>query len=422
MIFDPDHWHELLSTLRRNKLRTLLTAFGVFWGTFMLMIMLGSGNGLQNGVYHEFSDVATNSFFIWTEETSKPWSGLPAGREFGLDESDAPAIRREVPQVEIICPRNQLGGYRGANNVARGKRTGAFSIMGDYPEIRKIQPLRIRRGRFLDAADIAERRKTAVIATRVAEVLFAKDEDPIGQNIRISGVYFMVIGVFDTDRSGNDAERDLQTIYVPFTTFHDAFNVGARVGWFAATSSPGVPASVAERAVIDLLKRRHRVAPDDERAFGHHNTEEEFGKIRGLFGGIRALIWIVGLGTLAAGVIGVSNIMLVIVRERTHEIGVRRAVGATPLSVMSQVIVEAVVLTGAAGYVGLIAGMGLTDVVARWMDKAGIQAQMFRQPGVSLDNALRTLAILVVCGTLAGIIPAQRAVRVKPVEALRAEP
>jgi len=422
MIFDLDHWHELLLTLRRNKLRTFLTAFGVFWGTFMLMLMLGSGNGLQNGVYDEFSGVATNSFFVWTHETSKPWRGLPAGREFDLHVDDVPAIRRGVSQVDLVCPRNQLGGYRGANNVTRGGKAGAFAIMRDYPEIRRIQPLRIVRGRFLDAEDLRERRKVAVVATRVVEVLFARDENPIGQDLRINGVYFTVVGVFDTGRSGDRAERDLQTIYVPFTTFRNAFHYGDRVGWLAATSRPGIPASEAERATIELLKARHRVAPDDERAFGHDNTEEEFDKIRDLFGGIRALIWIVGLGTLAAGVIGVSNIMLVIVRERTHEIGVRRVVGATPWSVMSQVVLEAVVLTGAAGYLGLITGMGLIDLVAGWLDRAGIQAQMFRQPGVSLDSALVTLLILVACGTLAGIAPAQRALAVRPVEALRAEP
>lgn len=418
-VIDGDHWREIYEALRGNKVRTFLTAFGVFWGIFMLMVMLGSGNGLWNGVRASFSDGATNSFFIWSQRTSKPWRGLPMGRSVQLDIADAAAIREQVSDVAVVCPRNQLGGFRGGNNVTRGTKAGAFSVMGDYPEIARIQSIRVEAGRFLNRLDIDEHRKVAVIGPRVGELMFGKNEDPLGQQIRVNGVYFTVVGLFKPRRSASNAhDEQTQTIFVPFTTFQATFNFGNRVGWFAITSRDGVPAAVAEGKALALLRERHRVAPDDSRAFGHFNFEEEYQKLQGLFTGIRILIWIVGIGTLAAGVIGVSNIMLVIVRERTNEIGLRRAVGATPLSIMSQVVFEALVLTSFAGYLGLVTGVGVIETVARLL--AGVEVEMFRNPEVSFSSAIQTLAILVLAGILAGLIPARRAVTVSPVEALRA--
>ena len=416
-LFDGDHWREIYEALRGNKVRTFLTAFGVFWGIFMLMVMLGAGNGLWNAIETGFSDGATNSFFIWSQRTTKPYRGMPTGRAIQLEVADADAIRAQVPEAAIVCPRNQLGGYRGGNNVSRGTKSGAFSVMGDQPDIARIQSVRIDGGRFLDKLDLDEQRKVCVIGTRVREVLFKKNEDPIGQNIRINGVYFVVIGTFKPARSGDGDDEATQTIYVPFTTFRSAFNFGDRVGWFAITSKNEVPASAAEAKVLALLKERHRIHPDDARALGHWNMEEEFSKLQGLFTGIRTLVWIVGIGTLAAGIIGVSNIMLVIVRERTNEIGVRRAVGATPFTVMTQVVWEAVVLTSIAGYMGLVAGVGVVELAATLV--ANMDLEMFKNPDVPLASALQTLVILVVSGMLAGLIPARRAVKVSPVEALR---
>jgi len=417
-LLDGDHWREIYEALKGNKVRTLLTAFGVFWGIFMLMVMLGAGNGLWNAIEKGFSDGATNSFFIWTQRTSKPYRGMPTGRQIQLEVADAEAIRAQVSEVKVICPRNQLGGYQGGNNVSRGTKSGAFSVMGDYPEIAKIQSVRIDGGRFLDKLDLDEARKVCVIGTRVREVLFQKNENPLGDNIRINGVYFTVIGLFKPSRSGdNDGGEATQTIFIPFTTFKTAFNFGEKVGWFAVTSQDGTPASVAETKTLTLLRERHRVAPDDSRAFGHWNQEEEYGKLQGLFTGIRTLIWIVGVGTLAAGIIGVSNIMLVIVRERTNEIGVRRAVGATPFTVMAQVVFESVVLTSVAGYLGLVVGVAVVEAAAALV--AGMNLEMFQNPDVPLASALQTLVILVISGILAGLIPARRAVKVSPVEALR---
>jgi putative ABC transport system permease protein len=419
-LFDLDHWQEIRAALVHNRLRTVLTAFGVFWGIFLLMVMLGSGAGLRHGVMRGFEGGATNSLFIWTQRTQKPYAGLPAGRGLRLANGDVQAIRDKVPEIEVVAPRNQLGGFQGGNNVTRGRKAGAFSVMGDYPEIQRIQSFRIESGRFLGRLDLEEVRKVAVIGTRVRDVLFERGEDPIGKSIVIRGVYFQVVGVFRSVQSGDDADRDAQTIFVPFTTFQRAFNFGDRVGWLAVISKPEVPASVAEEKVLTLLRSRHKVAPDDARAFGHFNLEEEYQKISGLFTGIRILVWIVGTGTLAAGAIGVSNIMLIIVKERTKEIGIRRAVGAGPAAVVAQIVVEAVILTGVAGYLGMVTGIALMELVGRLLPP-GDGTRMFTNPDVGVGDALQALAILVAAGVLAGLAPAQRALQVSPVVALRSE-
>ena len=417
-LFDLDHWQEIKVALLRNRMRTALTAFGVFWGIFLLMVMLGSGQGLRNGIMRDFEGGATNSFFVWTQRTQKPFAGLPAGRTLQLNTQDVQAIRDKVPEVQVVAPRNQLGGFLGGNNVSRGRKAGAFSVMGDYPEIRQIQSFKLEAGRFLNQFDMDDSRKVAVIGTRVRDVLFKSGEQPVGQSIVIRGVYFQVVGVFRSVQSGDDADRDAQTIFVPFPTFQRAFNFGDRVGWMAVISRPDVPASAAEEKVLGVLRSRHKVAPDDQRAFGHFNLEEEYRKVQGLFAGIRILVWLVGVGTLAAGAIGVSNIMLIIVKERTKEIGIRRAVGAKPSAVVTQIVLEAVILTACAGYFGLIGGIALVEIVGRALPES---ARMFTHPDVGVGEALRALATLVGAGVLAGLAPAQRAVQVSPIVALRSE-
>ncbi len=417
-LFDADHWREIGNALRGNKVRTALTAFGVFWGIFLLMVMMGSGNGLERGAMQEFAGSATNAVFVWGQRTSKPFRGLPVGREMDLSAEDVDALRRGVPEAEIICPRCQGGGYGGGNNVTRGTKSGGFGIMGDTPELTKVQNVPLTAGRFVNPIDLEDRRKVAVIGTRVRELLFEKNEDPLGKELRIQGVTFAVVGVFKSNRNGRQGEEESQTIHIPLTTFQQAFNYGRKIDWLAVKSRNDIAATVTEKKVKDLLKERHRVAPDDQRAFGSWNTEEQFKKFNGLFIGIRLLVWIVGIGTLTAGVIGVSNIMLVIVRERTHELGIRRAVGATPAMITGQIVLEALLLTASAGYIGLITGMLLIDGIA--LGISGQQLDFFKSPGVEISTALQALGILVASGIAAGIMPAWRAVRVTTVEALRA--
>ena len=416
--FDLDHWTEIYAALAKNRLRTALTAFGVFWGIFMLMVLLGSGEGLENGVTSDFSGSAANAVYMWAQRTTKPYRGLPPGRRFDFDNSDVEAIRRQVPEAEIVAPMNQLRGFRGGNTVVRGLKSGGFQVMGVYPEVREIDYMRIPEGRFVNRIDTDEGRKVAVIGSRVREVLFEENEEALGETIRINGVTFRVVGIFEPLATGEHGMREAEKIYVPFTSFQRAFNYGDEVGWFAMTARPDVAASEMEEKVAALMRQRHRIHPDDDRAIGSWNQEKEFRKIQGLFGGISTLVWLVGIGTLAAGVIGVSNIMLIVVKERTKEIGLRRAIGATPASVTLQIIMEAIVLTGLAGYVGLLAGIGLVEGVNVLLSNAGANAQMFQNPGVSLGHALAALGILVVCGALAGLIPARRALAISPVEAL----
>ena len=422
-MFDLDHWQEIGAALGKNRLRTFLTAFGVFWGIFLLVVLLGSGNGLSNGVLQGFQGTATNSLFVWGQRTTKPFAGMDAGRRIEFTNADTAALRAQVEEAQVIAPRLQMGGFRGGATVRRKGEVGAFNVTGDHPEIFEIQSMVLDRGRLLNRIDLVEKRKVAVIGTRVEEMLFERGELPIGESIEINGVWFKVVGVFRSRQTGEQGDRDAQSIYVPFTTFQQAFNATNRVHWFAVTARPEHSAEAVEEKVLDILRARHKVAPDDRRGIGSFNLAEEFGKIQGLFNGIQLLMWVVGLGTLTAGAIGVSNIMLIVVRERTKEIGLRRAIGATPWKVIAQIVLEAVVLTAVAGFLGLAAGVGLIELVARFLPAGGAASgsSMFLNPGVSFGDALQALAVLMVAGTIAGLIPAQRAVAVDPVVALRSE-
>ena len=421
MIFDKDNWLEIAGTLRQNKLRSCLTAFGVFWGIFMLIIMVAAGNGLYNGAMHDFESLAANSVFLWTRPTTLPFKGFPRGRKFNFENEDIAALRRHIPEIEYLAPRNQLGGFGKVTNVTRRVKNGAFNVFGDYPEIAHIALMDIVSGRFINHMDLKEKRKVAVIGTRVREILFDPDEDPIGQLILVKGVYFKVIGAFESRKEGDEAEEETQAVFIPFTVFQQAFNYGNLVGWFSLTARKDVPASEVEKNAIRFLAERHQVAPDDVHAIGHWNTEKEYKKMTNLFIGINALIWFVGTCTLIAGVIGVSNIMLFVVKERTREIGIKRALGATPFAVIGQIILESVILTTVAGYLGLVFGVGITELVATAMKKAGDGSEFFKNPEVSLTVDTTALAVLIVSGALAGMIPAKRAVSIKPVEAIRNE-
>ncbi len=420
-MFDLDRWQEIYHVLKKNKIRTFLTAFGVFWGIFMLVIMLGSGNGLRNGVTQNFGDMATNSVFVWPQQTSIPYKGFTRGRRYNFDDEDTKALRSSVPEIKYLAPRLRGGDFQAGNNVVRGTKTGFFNIMGDYPELNLIDPMNILKGRFINEMDMTEKRKVVVIGTRVRDILFQKDEDPVNQYIKIQGVFFQVIGTFASKRTGENAEQENQNIYMPFTTMQKTFNYGNAVGFYNITSKENISVSVVEDKVIRILKKRHAVSPADETAVGHFNLEKEYEKMQGLFKGIRILIWIVGTGTLLAGVIGVSNIMLVVVKERTKEIGIQRALGASPWTVISQIISESVVLTTIAGYSGLVFGVGLLELINYLLEKSGANVEMFLHPGINFSVAVSALTILIIAGICAGFIPAKRAVSIKPIDALRYE-
>lgn len=420
-MFDLDRWQEIYHVLSKNKLRTFLTAFGVFWGIFMLVLMMGSGNGLQNGVTQNFGDMATNSVFIWAEQTSVPYKGFTRGRRFHYANSDIDALREAIPEIKYLAPRTNVGGYNGSSNVMRGLKTGQFPLFGDYPVFNQIDPVNMIDGRFINDIDIENKRKVVVIGTRVRDLLFEKNENPINQYIQINSVYFKVVGHFQSKRTGEAASNDNQRIHMPFTTTQRTFNMGDAVGFFNITSKDGIPVAIVEEKAMQVLKMRHAVAPEDDRAIGHFNLEEEYNKMQGLFFGIRMLVWIVGTGTLFAGVIGVSNIMLVVVKERTREIGIMRALGATPARIIAQIITESVVLTTIAGYLGLSVGVGLLELINYLLMSGGGNSEMFLHPGINFGVAITALCILIVSGAMAGFIPAKRAISIKPIDALRAE-
>ena len=415
-VFDVDRWREVFDTLGANKLRTTLTAFGVLWGIFMLIIMLGAGSGLYNGVTSEFKGFATNSLYIWTQRTTMPYKGLPAGRWFSMNNEDTKAIRELVPEARVVAPRNEVGGWRGSANVVRGINTGAYGIKGDYPEVIEIQPFDIQEGRLLNQMDIDEKRKVAVIGAKVVNDLYEPSEEIIGSHIRINGVYFTVVGVIKTKKAGREAEDDAQSIFVPLSAFQQAFNYGNWVSYYGFMPVDGVSVAELQEKILKVLKERHRVHPADEFAFGANNNEEEFAEYANVFSGINFLIWFVGTLTLVAGIIGISNIMLVIVKERTKEIGIRRAIGASPMSIVSQIILEALVLTSMAGYIGIVLGVWAVEYAGPM-----IEDDSFKNPQIDFNTILIALGVLIISGCAAGFLPAYRALEIKPVEALRTE-
>lgn len=417
-MFDADSWQEIFATIKKNKLRTFLTCFGVFWGIFMLVVMLGSGSGLRNGILKDFAGTATNSFFCWAQKTSKPYKGMKPGRNFNFNNEDTKALKT-LKELGVVAPMNQLGNYEGTNNVVRGLKNGGFEVSGIYPDLRKIEATRITSGRFINQNDIDQKRKVAVIGKRVREVLFNKDENPIGDYIRVQGVYFRVIGVTEPASGGDRGREAGEKVQIPFTTFQQAFNYGDIVGWYAIMAAPGVKATEAEDKALAVLRERHKVAPDDAIAIGHWNMEKEFDKLSGLFTGIEGLVWVVGIGTLLAGIIGVSNIMLIVVKERTKEIGIRRAIGAPPSNIVRQLILESVFLTTIAGYVGLVLSVALMEGIASVLPDD--DNSMFTNPTIDFNIAVTALCILVCAGALAGLIPARKAIAIPPVEALRYE-
>ncbi|MDX1753868.1 MAG: ABC transporter permease [Salinimicrobium sediminis] len=421
-MFSRDNWDEILEALSANWFRTVLTAFGVLWGIFILVILLAAGKGLENGVKQGFGGMATNSMFMWSQTTSKPYKGLPQGRRFSFKTGDVEAIKEQVPHLRFISPRNQLGGFGGANNVVRGLNTGAYNVYGDYPEIIQQEPMDITSGRFINHSDIKEKRKVAVIGESVRSGLYEPGEMVLGSYIKISGVNFMVIGTYKKKGGGNgNVEEAQKQIYVPFTAFSQAFNRGEDVGWMAITANDDHSITSLKNQVFDVLKDRHTIHPEDDRAVGHFDLYEEFNKINGLFVALKGVAYFVGILVLLSGIIGISNIMLIVVKERTNEIGVRRALGATPWAIRGQILMESIFLTIMSGMAGIAMATAVIFLVNNALSGMDTSEMMFLNPSVDLGVVMTALAILVISGLLAGLIPAQNAIRIKPVDALRTE-
>jgi len=417
MLLDADKWQEILSGLKKHKLRTALTAFGVFWGIFMLVLLVGIGNGLETGVMRNFEDMAVNTIYMWSEQTSLPYKGLKAGRWFPLTNEDTEALKATFPEIQNLSPKLNLWGEY---TVDRKDKSSSFKVSGVGPEYLKIRATRIEKGRPFNLLDMRRNRKVAIIGTRVPEVLFAKGEDPLGQYIKIKGVYFQVVGVLGTKAVGGNRE-EAETIAIPFSTMQQTFNMKNWVHVYCMNVKTDRPLAEVEGRIKSFLASRHQVSPQDPRAIGSWNNARDFESLNGLFAGVKAFIWIVGIGTIVAGIVGVSNIMLIIVKERTREIGIRMAVGATPGSIIGMIIQESVLITSVSGYMGMVAGVGAIELVGRLMDVLKLQNQYFSNPYVDIRIAITATVLLVVAGTGAGLFPALRAASIKPIEALKEE-
>jgi len=417
-MFNKDRWKEIIEVLTTNWFRTVLTAFGVFWGILILIILLAAGKGLENGIKSDFGDSATNTMFLWTRNTTKPYKGLPKGRRYHYKIQDVAAIRENIPNLRFISPRNQLGGFRGANNVVRGINSGAYNVYGDYPEIIEQDPMAITLGRFINYSDINEKRKVAVIGEGVKIGLYDKGEKIIGSYIKIQGVNFMVVGVYKKENSnGEEGEKE---IFVPFTSFSQAFNRGNNVGWMAITANDGTSITSLKEDIISLLKKNRKIHPKDKRAVGNFDLYERYNRVESLFGALKFIAYFVGVMVLLSGIIGVSNIMLIVVKERTKEIGIRRALGEYPWSIKFQILLESLFLTMISGMVGVIFGALFIYGINALLEANG-PVDMFLNPSISIGVVIIALVILIVSGLLAGFIPANSAIKVKPIDALRAE-
>jgi len=411
-LFDRDTWQEVIDSMSKNKLRTIITMIGVWWGILLLIALLGAARGIENSFNRSFSDFATNSVFIFGQRTSKPFKGFQEGRAVRLKLSDAERIKENIKGVEFVVPRNQRSGF-----VVRSSLSGTYGIAGDYPLLDVVQKKKLIKGqgRFINQTDIDNNRKVAVISEDIYKQLFEKDEDPFGELIRINDINFKVVGVFEVTPFGGP-QTD---IHIPFSTFQQIYNQGDNIGWMMITGEREYDIKQLEEDIKLSLRNMHKIHPEDKRAFGSFNLGEVFENIEGFLKGMQFLTWFVGIATLIAGVFAIGNILLITVKERTKEIGVRRALGATPFEIKRQIVVEAVFLTMIAGLMGIISGGWILILI----DKALGQGDdaVFVNASVSIAVVFIALIILVALGTLIGLIPAFKATSIKPIEALREE-
>ncbi len=402
---------EILHNISNNKLRVLLTGFSVSWGIFMLILLLGAGYGLENGVSRSFAEDAVNSLWVHAGQTSLPHKGLRQGRQVRFHNRDTADLKTNMEKVDLISGRFYL---RGNNSIRFGNRAANFTVLGVHPDYQSIENIHILTGRRLNIRDQKEVRKTAVLGKVVRTELF-ENNPAIGRYIHINNLAFLVIGVFDDP--GDD--RQEETIYIPVSTMQKVFSGNDRIHNIALTiEAVDVDASLAlEQNVIGRLAAHHQFDTGDERAVFIHNTFQEYAKYMSLFKNIRIFIWIIGIGSIVAGIVGISNMMLITVKERTREIGIRKALGATPGSIIDMILTEAILTTLVFGYIGLVAAIFLLELASRMFDNV----DYFHNPEVNLWVAFGAMGLLVVCGALAGFFPARNAAMIRPIEALRDE-
>jgi len=410
-LVDRDSWQEIYDSLRKNRFRTIVTMIGVWWGILLLIGLLGTARGMENSFNRLFGDFATNSVIIWGEVTSKPFKGFQEGRRVSLTLSDARIVEKNVDGVEFLVPRNRNQAF-----VARNFLSGNYTVYGDYPLLDKVQKKKLIHGRFINQSDNDEKKKTVVISEDIYKQLFEKDEEVIGQYIQINSMNFKVVGMF---KNGSVNLGPTSDIHIPFTTFQQVYNQGEEILFMMITGKPEFDTKQIELDAKLLLRNLNSIHPKDKRAFGGVDVGGEFKKLTGFLTGMQFLTWFVGIATLIAGVFAIGNILLITVKERTKEIGIRRALGATPFEIKQQLVMESVLLTLIAGLLGIISGglilMAVDAAFGQGPDAALVNAS------VSIPVVFLALTILIALGTLIGLIPAYKATSVKPIDALREE-
>jgi len=418
LLFKADTWDEIFSSINKNRVRTILTVIGVLWGIFVYIAMSGAAKGLDNGFERQFESVAMNSLFAWSQSTSKPYKGYKTGRRIQLKLSDVEVLKKRIPEIQYIAPRNATGVFGGSPALTvRGQKSGNYNVYGDFPVYTKIATKKIfDQGRFINQSDIDYDRRVCIIGERTKRELFEDSEEAVGSFLRINGIYFRVVGVHKfVPGGGFESDGD---IFIPFTTFNKLYNKADGVDFMSIAAFDDADIIQVEKDVKTVLKSIHQVDPTDERAFGSFNLGEVFGRIKGFANGLTFLSLVIGIATILAGVIGIGNILLISVKERTKELGVRRALGATPSEVRNLILLESVFLTVISGVMGIILGAGTLSLVNRLTQDTDFP---YTNPTVPVPYVLGALVLMVVLGTLIGLIPAQRAVSIRPIEALREE-
>lgn len=414
MRIDLDTYREILDTLTRNKSRSFLTGFGVFWGVFMLVLLIGGGQGVKGLLQKNFEGFATNSAMIWAQPTTKAYKGFRKGRVWAMEYKDIERLHHGVPELDVVAP--MLFSQGGA--AVYGDRKSHCEVRGVNPDMARIIEPKILYGRYINDMDMTQNRKVCVIGQKIYKDLFGNG-NPCGKVIRVDSIYYEVVGVDNKGESNvNIGGNAYQTITLPITLVQQAYNRGDEVDVVAVTGRPGVKMSEITGRVRQTIARAHTIDPTDEQGVMMFNTEVMFGLMDNLFKGVNFLIWMVGLGTLFAGAIGVSNIMMVTVRERTTEIGIRRAIGATTRNILSQILSESVILTAVAGMSGILFAVIILQMLELGNTEDGILKVHFQ---VDFWTALFAALVINVMGILAGLAPAWRAMNIKPVDAMRDE-
>lgn len=415
---DCDKWQEIFIALKKQKLRTALTAFGVFWSIFMLVVMLGFGQGYSQNVDRLFGD-RKNVVFLWSSNVTQiAHHGLSKGRQIYLTQDDVNLIKQKIPSLKMVQGQNNL---RGSQYVVHKKQSGSFYVVGTHGGWSSLNTNRVVEGRYINQLDEDELRKVAVIGTRVRDILFGENVSPIGKLIEVQGINLQVVGVYESTEPDDGDQNQSNNVYMPNESLRKTFNQMHRFNQLVIQPAEGQSTLELERKIKQLIHERQKIHPDDQGVLQTHNTEQEYLRNKNLVRGIIGFSWMVAVGTMIAGVIGVGNIMLVMVKERTREIGLRKALGATPNSISLMIMHESLVITLAAGYSGLVAGVALLEAIKKLLANMGKEKGMFSSPYIDIETALLALGILVVAGALAALLPAFKAASVDPITALQDE-